>query len=136
MISATVDRELPSGQQRRVVLLVDDCRDTRELYAEYLELSGFDVKEAGDGMLALEQANQLLPDVIVLDMSLPGLDGGEAARRLRAEERTSNIPLVVVSGYDPDRVPGGPAPWDAYLGKPCAPDDLVRTIERLVERSR
>ena len=83
-----------SRAQRRLVLLVDDCQDTRELYAEYLELSGFDVKEADDGIVAIDEAVRVRPDVIVMDMSLPKLDGREAARQLRADERTRSIPLV------------------------------------------
>ena len=117
---------------RRVVLLVDDCRDTRELYAEYLELSGFDVKEAEDGIVAIDEAVRVRPDVIVMDMSLPRLDGREAARQLRADERTRGIPVVMISGYDADRLPRNDGLWDHYLGKPCAPDELVTVIGRLV----
>lgn len=117
---------------RRVVLLVDDCRDTRELYAEYLELSGFDVKEAEDGIVAIDEAVRVRPDVIVMDMSLPRLDGREAARQLRADERTRGIPVVMISGYDADRLPRNDGLWDHYLGKPCPPDELVTVIGRLV----
>jgi CheY-like chemotaxis protein len=120
------------ARERRVVLLVDDCQDTRELYAEYLELSGFDVKEADDGIVAIDQAVRVRPDVIVMDMSLPRLDGREAARKLRADERTRGIPLVMISGYDADKLPANDGLWDHYLGKPCPPDELVSVIGRLV----
>ena len=76
------------SRERRLVLLVDDCQDTRELYAEYLELSGFDVKEADDGIVAIDEAVRVLPDVIVMDMSLPRLDGREAARPCRGRVRS------------------------------------------------
>ena len=136
----------PSGQdgpeqapaqprQRRLVLLVDDCQDTRELYAEYLELSGFDVKEAEDGIVAIDEAVRVRPDIIVMDMSLPKMDGREAARQLRADERTRSIPLVMISGYDADtltRQSGDEGLWDHCLGKPCPPDKLVSVIGRLV----
>jgi two-component system cell cycle response regulator DivK len=128
-------RAAAPARQRRVVLLVDDCPDTRELYAEYLELSGYDVKEAGDGMSAVQEALRSAPDVVVMDMSLPGMDGREATRRLRADDRTRAIPVVMVSGFTPDAaLPAGSddAPWDLYLGKPCLPDDLVAAIERLL----
>jgi CheY-like chemotaxis protein len=128
-------RAAASARQRRVVLLVDDCADTRELYAEYLELSGYDVKEASDGMSAVQEAMRSAPDVVVMDMSLPGIDGREAARRLRAEDQTRAIPVVMVSGFAPDAAGSGDAhdaPWDLYLGKPCLPDDLVGAIERLL----
>ena len=114
------------------MLLVDDCQDTRELYAEYLELSGFDVKEAADGIVAIDQAVRVRPDVIVMDVSLPRLDGHEAARKLRADERTQSIPLVMISGYDADRLPANDGLWDHYLGKPCPPEELVSVIGRLV----
>jgi CheY-like chemotaxis protein len=117
---------------RRVVLLVDDCQDTRELYAEYLELSGFDVKEADDGIIAIDQAVRVRPDVIVMDVSLPRLDGHEAARKLKADARTRSIPLVMISGYDADRLPANDGLWDHYLGKPCPPEELVSVIGRLV----
>ena len=119
-------------RERRLVLLVDDCQDTRELYAEYLELSGFDVKEAADGIVAIDQAVRVRPDVIVMDVSLPRLDGHEAARKLRADERTQSIPLVMISGYDADRLPANDGLWDHYLGKPCPPEELVSVIGRLV----
>ena len=122
----------PQPRQRRLVLLVDDCQDTRELYAEYLELSGFDVKEAEDGIVAIDEAVRVRPDVIVMDMSLPKMDGREAARQLRADERTRSIPLVMISGYDADALPTNEGLWDHYLGKPCPPDKLVSVIGRLV----
>ena len=120
------------SRERRLVLLVDDCQDTRELYAEYLELSGFDVKEADDGIVAVSEAVRVLPDVIVMDMSLPKLDGREAAQQLRADERTRSIPLVMISGYDADSLPANDGLWDHYLGKPCPPEELVTVIGRLV----
>ena len=122
----------PQPRQRRLVLLVDDCQDTRELYAEYLELSGFDVKEAEDGIVAIDEAVRMRPDVIVMDMSLPKMDGREAARQLRADERTRSIPLVMISGYDLETLPLNEGLWDHYLGKPCPPDKLVSVIGRLV----
>lgn len=111
---------------------MDDCQDTRELYAEYLELSGFDVKEADDGIVAIDEAVRVQPDVIVMDMSLPRLDGHEAARKLRADARTKRIPLVMISGYDVDNLPQNDGLWDHYLGKPCPPEELVTVIGRLV----
>jgi CheY-like chemotaxis protein len=122
----------PQPRLRRLVLLVDDCQDTRELYAEYLELSGFDVKEAENGIVAIDEAFRVRPDIIVMDMSLPKMDGREAARQLRADERTRSIPLVMISGYDDEGLPRNEGLWDHYLGKPCPPDKLVSVIGRLV----
>ena len=126
------DRPPSPSRQRRLVLLVDDCQDTRELYAEYLELSGFDVKEADDGIVAIDEAVRVRPEVIVMDMSLPRLDGREAARQLRSDERTRSIPLVIISGYDAENLPANDGLWDHYLGKPCPPEELVSVIGRLV----
>src|SRR6476620_2556231 len=135
MLSARQDdpeQGRPQPRERRLVLRVDDCQDTRELYAEYLELSGFDVKEAENGIVAIDEAIRVRPDVIVMDMSLPKLDGREAARQLRADERTRSIPLVMISGYDLESLPKNDGLWDHYLGKPCPPDKLVSVIGRLV----
>jgi two-component system, cell cycle response regulator DivK len=126
------EQEQVQRRERRLVLLVDDCRDTRELYAEYLELSGFDVKEADDGIVAISEAVRVHPDIIVMDMSLPRLDGRGAAQQLRADERTRRIPLVLISGYDADNLPANNGLWDHYLGKPCPPEELVSVIGRLV----
>ena len=67
----------PAARKRRLILLVDDFADNREMYADYLTFSGFEVAEAADGIEALEMAFALRPDLIVMDLSLPGLDGWE-----------------------------------------------------------
>ena len=125
-------RRSRSRAQRRLVLLVDDCQDTRELYAEYLELSGFDVKEASDGIVAISEAVRVRPDVIVMDMSLPKPGRTRSGAQLRADERTRAIPLVMISGYDAETLPPNDGLWDHYLGKPCPPEKLVSVIGRLV----
>jgi CheY-like chemotaxis protein len=123
-----------AARARPIVLLVDDCADTRSLYAEYLDLAGFDVKEASDGFAALAAAASTIPDVVVLDLSLPGLGGREAAVRLKADPRTQRVPVVVVSGFARDFVEQSGAPWDDYVGKPCVPEDLLGAISRLLPR--
>src|ERR1700744_212955 len=91
--SPKVDRTSP------LVLLVDDDADSRELYAEYLSsIAGFEVREAADGEQAVNVARELVPDVIVMDMTLPVLDGRGAMRALRADERTRAIPMVALTG--------------------------------------
>jgi len=131
------DGAIDGADARPMVLLVDDCADTRSLYAEYLDLSGFAVKEASDGMAALAAAASTIPDVVVLDLGLPGVSGREAAARLKADPRTRAVPVIVVSGFDRDHIESGKGgdPWDHYCGKPCAPEDLVRTISDLLERN-
>ena len=121
-----------------LVLLVDDFDDARELYAEYLDSCGYRVAQASEGNQALEMAFALRPDVIVMDLSLPGLDGWAAIRRLKSDERTGSIPVVAMSGHSRDlhRRHDDPkeATWDCYLTKPCLPDDLIANIQRLLAR--
>jgi two-component system, cell cycle response regulator DivK len=117
-----------ADRARPLVLLVDDCEDTRTLYAEYLDLAGFEVKEAEDGLAALDQAAQTVPDVVVMDLSLPSLNGRDAAARLKADPRTATVPVIVVSGFNREVVEDGEQPWDSYVRKPCLPDDLVAAI--------
>jgi CheY-like chemotaxis protein len=119
-------------RDRRLVLIVDDCADTRTLYSEYLDLAGFAVKEASDGIGAFDVARAALPDVVVMDLGLPGMDGRDVLRQLKADPRTRGIPVVVVSGYPPSIAAAEPAPWEAYVLKPCVPDDLLDTIGRVL----
>ena len=82
-----------------LILVVDDYQDAREMYAEYLQFSGFRVAEARNGNEAVEQAFALKPDLILMDLSLPGMDGWEATRRLKADETTRHIPIVALTGH-------------------------------------
>jgi CheY-like chemotaxis protein len=117
-----------------LILIVDDARDNREGYAEYLRFRGFRVLEAGNGSEALEVAQRCQPDVIVLDMRLPDIDGTEVSRRLRGSgfERTT---IVAVSACV-SRADVGAAiesGCDSFLPKHCLPDALVNEINRLLE---
>ena len=89
---------VPSGK-RPLVLVVDDYADSREMYAVHLSCVGFDVIEAGNGVEALERSADSAPDIIVMDLSLPIMDGWEATRRLRADARTTSIPVIVLTGH-------------------------------------
>jgi CheY-like chemotaxis protein len=71
-----------------LVLVVEDYQDAREMYVAYLQFSGFRVAEAANGLEALEKTRELLPDIILMDLALPKMDGWEATRRLKADERT------------------------------------------------
>ena len=79
-----------------LILVVDDYQDAREMYAEYLQFSGFRVAEAKNGNEAVEQACSLKPDLILMDLSLPGMDGWEATRVLKADDETRHIPIVAL----------------------------------------
>ena len=126
-------KNAPQGD-KPLVLVVDDYQDAREMYAEYLEFSGFRTAEARNGAEALEQAFALTPDVILMDLSLPVMDGWEATRRLRADARTQNIPIVALTGHALSGHADGArdAGCDAYVTKPCLPDALVQEVKRIL----
>src|SRR6266849_10696163 len=85
--------------QRQRVLLADDHDDARQMYAEYLEFSGFETVQAANGLEAIRRAQEHHPDIVVMDLSLPVMDGWEATRRLRADERTASIPILALTGH-------------------------------------
>jgi two-component system cell cycle response regulator DivK len=116
------------------VLLVDDYPDAREMYSEYLEFSGFQVVEAANGMEALQRALDDHPDIILMDLSLPVMDGWEATRRLKADERTAHIPIVALTGHALAGISEGAkrAGCDAFVTKPCLPEDLVKEIRKVL----
>src|SRR4051812_42022354 len=121
--------------ERPRVLVVDDYPDAREMYAEYLEFSGFEVIEAGNGMEAIQRAADSAPDVILMDLSLPVMDGWEATRRLKANKATADIPIVALTGHALAGISEGAkkAGCDAFVTKPCLPEDLVKEIRRILE---
>jgi two-component system, cell cycle response regulator DivK len=119
-----------------LVLVVDDFQDNREMFAEFLSLSGFRVAEASTGREAIDRGFELLPDVILMDLSLPELDGWEATRQLKNDPRTSHIPIVALTGHalaDHSRE-AREAGCDAFLTKPCLPEVLVVEIRRMLDR--
>jgi len=118
-----------------LVLVVDDYQDAREMYAESLGASGFNVAEAETGDEAVAKAFELVPDVIVMDLSLPGMDGWTATRTLKKDARTRAIPVVVLTGNARSDVPAAAreAGCDAFLIKPCLPEDIVATVRRVLE---
>ena len=126
---------MTTKSQRPRVLLVDDYPDAREMYTEYLEFSGFEVVEAGNGMEALQRAVETSPDIILMDLSLPVMDGWEATRRLKADKRTASIPVVALTGHALAGISEGAkrAGCDAFITKPCLPEDLVKEIRKVLE---
>jgi two-component system, cell cycle response regulator DivK len=117
-----------------LVLIVDDFQDNREMYAMFLEHSGYRVAEAANGFEALERAFELVPDLIVMDLSLPGLDGWEATRRLKADTRTRHIPVLALTSHALEGFSDGAkaAGCDSFVTKPCLPDQLVSEIRTLL----
>ena len=114
------------------VLIVDDYEDSRFIYVHALSAAGFRVEEAGDGQAGLDKALQTAPDAIVMDLSLPILDGWEVIRRLRADERTRAPPIVALTGPSLTEVDENPG-YDALLIKPCSPDTLIERIRELLK---
>jgi two-component system, cell cycle response regulator DivK len=118
-----------------LVLVVDDVDHGREIFAEYLEFRGFRVATAVDGLEAIAKTYELRPDIILMDLSLPGIDGWEATRRLKQDPRTSAIPIIAVtahalaSAHDKARAAG----CNAVVTKPCLPKELEEEVRRQLE---
>ena len=117
-----------------LVLVVDDQESLRQLIRVNLELEGYTVVEAADGVECLEQARRWHPDVITLDVVMPRLDGLTVAAELNADAELAAIPVIVVttSGRPADMVRARAAGVDAYLTKPYDPDELVQAVRALV----
>ena len=123
-----------TDQNAPLILVVDDYQDAREMYVEYLQFSGFRVAEARNGNEAVEQAFAIQPDLILMDLSLPGMDGWEATRHLKGDERTRHIPIVALTGHALAGASEGAkrAGCDSFVTKPCLPDDLVVEVRRML----
>lgn len=117
-----------------LVLVVEDYQDAREMYAAYLQFSGYRVAEATNGLEAIEQATHLLPDIILMDLALPKMDGWEATRRLKMNDKTRHIPIVALTGHALAGHAEGArqAGCDSFVTKPCLPDALVAEIRRML----
>jgi CheY-like chemotaxis protein len=124
-----------TGNTGPLVLIVDDVQDNRTIYVLFLKFSGFRIAEAENGVEALEKATTLLPDVIVMDLSLPVMDGWEATRRLKRDPRTKKIPVVVLTGHAlPEHAHAArEAGCDLVITKPCLPDQLMDALRRILD---
>lgn len=119
------------------ILIVDDYEDNRELLRLLLEGAGHSVREAADGQSGLQLAQAETPDLILVDLSMPGLDGWGVLRELRADERTRHIPCAAVTAHaDGERDHALDRGFDAYLPKPYRRTELLETVERLLAQSR
>ena len=118
------------------VLLVEDHEDTREGYAVYLRMAGASVETAGDGFEGVEKARAFVPDVIVMDLMMPRMDGWRAMRVLRADPRTRFIPAVAVTAHQVDGREDARARFagfDTFCRKPCRPSELLRAIRDVLD---
>jgi two-component system response regulator VicR len=115
------------------ILMVDDENVVTEVVDRYLRLAGYDVKVAGDGRQALETAHQWNPDLVVLDLMLPGIDGLEICRRLHQEGLVAII-ILSAKGEEIDRIIGLELGADDYVAKPFSPRELVARIKSVLRR--
>ena len=118
-----------------LILVVEDFDDAREMYRDYLEFAGFRVETARDGREGIENARALQPDLILMDLSLPGIDGWEATRLLKAAPETRQILIIALSAHalatEGERARA--AGCDGFIAKPCLPPDLVHEITKYLK---
>ncbi len=121
-------------RERPLVLIVEDQAELRQLYVHQLVLSGFDVIEAENGAEAITHTASRAPDVVLMDLSLPVVDGWEATRRLKGDQRTAHIPVVALTAHDGSgelqRATSAGCDW--FVPKPCPPDALVAEVRRIL----
>jgi two-component system cell cycle response regulator DivK len=122
------------SERSPLLLVVDDFEDNRAMYAEYLTHAGYRVVEAADGREAVERTRELLPDVVVMDLSLPVMDGWAATRELKSDARTRDIPVIALTGHALAGHSQGAreAGCDEFLAKPCLPATLLATVRDIL----
>jgi CheY-like chemotaxis protein len=130
----SADLNKPADTQR-TILIVDDFDDTRLLLRTWLQRKGFRVVEAEDGNRAVAAAERNRPDLIIMDMEMPELDGLAATRRIRKLENSAGVPIVAVSAYGADqyREHALAAGCNEYVSTPFEPDELERLIRALLK---
>lgn len=116
----------------KTVLVVDDHIDIREMFSEYLRCFGFEVEEAADGAMALEKIRSVRPSVILTDLTMPGIDGCEMTRRLKADEGTRDIIVIAVSAHSNGEPNARAAGCDGFVAKPVELPELAAIVERAV----
>jgi twitching motility two-component system response regulator PilH len=118
------------------VLVVEDSVTQREMIEDLLKGSGLTVKTAGDGVEALEQMQGNCPDIVVMDIVMPRMNGYELCRRIKTDPKTERIPVVMCSskGEEFDRYWGMKQGADAYIAKPFQPQELVGTVKQLLRK--
>ncbi len=112
------------------ILVAEDDLDNRCIVVKILTLEGYETLEADDGRSALALARRERPDLIVMDPGMPGMDGWEAARRLKADQQTADIPIIALTAWDEERA--REAGYDGYLSKPCRPKTIREAAARFL----
>ena len=121
-------------QPQKRILIVEDSEDTRFVYAAILNLDGYEVLEAADGESGIGIALEQRPDLVITDINMPGLNGFDVARRMRADERTARIPIVAVTGtvFHPEEHGAAQTLFDSFFFKPMKPSAVLEEVRRLL----
>jgi twitching motility two-component system response regulator PilG len=116
------------------IMIIDDSPTVRKLISGKLEKCGHTVVSAADGMEALEQIKEVVPDLILLDIMMPEMDGYQVCKLIRGNESTKDVPVIMISGKDGffDKVRGRMAGTSGFISKPFGPETLMKTIETYV----
>jgi CheY-like chemotaxis protein len=127
-----------TGSRDRTVLIVEDNEDNRIVYSTILRHHGFRVSEALDGEEGIAKARRELPDLILMDISIPIIDGWEVTRTLKGEETTRHIPVIALTAHamPGDRERALDVGCDGYLAKPCEPRAVLAEVNRLIDAAR
>jgi two-component system, cell cycle response regulator DivK len=128
---ASLDHSTSAGQR---LLLVEDNEDNRTIYSTVLRYLGYEVVEAVDGLQAVALARSEHPDLILMDISIPGMDGWEATRLLRQDPATQEIPIIALTAHalPDDRKRATEVGFTSYLAKPIEPNAVVAEVRRLL----
>lgn len=127
-----------SEDRKKTVLLVEDNEDNLVVYRTILEHVGYEVIEARDGEEGVSRARSLRPDIILMDISIPKMDGWEATERLKGDDQTSAIPIIALTAHalEEDRAKAMRAGCDGYLAKPVEPRRVVQEVEKFIGPAR
>lgn len=119
-------------REKPLILVVDDVEDGRIVICDFLELRGFELATAADGVEAVDKAFELRPDLILMDVWLPNMDGLEATRRIKADPRTAGVPIIALTAHAlaSARAEAEAAGCDGVITKPFFPRDLEREVRR------
>jgi two-component system, cell cycle response regulator DivK len=136
--TGTRRRTVPDGEPAPLVLIVDDTEDTRELYAQFLAENGLRIAQAVDGEHALLKIVGLMPDLVIMDLAMPGVDGWEATRQIKAHHKTKHIPVIVVTGHVTleGQARARAAGAHSVHTKPCTPPTLLAVIREVLDPGR
>lgn len=120
------------SEQQTKVLVIEDDEYSRDALAHLLDAEGYDAQSAHDGEAGLEKAKEINPDVIVLDLNLPGIDGQQVIKRIRGDQSLASIPILVVTGDDDKAAQAAvDIGADGYLTKPVEFDTLISAITNI-----